>query len=85
MKNEKILKNEKNEEKSKNGKFFLKKKMKKWRKMKNEKKREPLIPIRNCGGYGIQKMVDGTFCNPVIVDCWKNLLMRMSRGCWSEF
>ena len=27
------------------------------------------------------KLVDGTVCNPSIKICWKNLWMRMNRGC----
>ena len=27
------------------------------------------------------KLVDGTVCNPKIKICWRNLLMRMNRGC----
>ena len=30
--------------------------------------------------FHIQKMVDGTVCNPS-KNCWRNLLMRMSFGC----
>ena len=52
-KNEKIVK-------SKTKFFFLKNE--KWRKIeKNEKKKEPLTPVRNCGGYGKQKKSGGEF------------------------
>ena len=27
------------------------------------------------------KLVDGTVCDPVIRICWRNLLIRMNRGC----
>ena len=27
------------------------------------------------------KIVDGTVCNPSIKVCWRNLLIRMNRGC----
>ena len=29
----------------------------------------------------VSKLVVGTVCNPSIKICWKNLLMRMNRGC----
>ena len=35
--------------------------------------------------YPYSSLVDGTVCNPSVRICWKNLLMRMNRGCWSEF
>ena len=30
-------------------------------------------------------LVDGTACNPLNQIRWRNLLIRMNRGCWSEF
>ena len=27
------------------------------------------------------RLADGAFCNPVVENCWKNLLMIMNRGC----
>ena len=40
------------------------------------------IDPRVCdGSVHISKLVDGTFCNQVIENCWNIVWMRMNRGC----